>query len=166
MATLRIQTLYQAAWKVFGFQYDLAVADRDSLLAEIGESLGPTVASDIQCDCDAALQEIADRISANAMFVDPDDGFLPNLGLSWRQDVLPLIDGGTPGNMAVENVKKFLEMVRNTEGSAQTISDDVRKRRQELIAFLEKAVKLGEPIWCELQLLDHDRDPPATQRGH
>ena len=44
MATLRIQTLYQAAWKVFGFQYDLAVADRDSLLAEIGESLGPTVA--------------------------------------------------------------------------------------------------------------------------
>ena len=90
MATLRIQTLYQAAWKVFGFQYDLAVADRDSLLAEIGESLGPTVASDIQCDCDAALQEIADRISANAIFVDPDDGFLPNLGLSWRQDVLPL----------------------------------------------------------------------------
>ena len=52
--------------------------------------------------------------------------------------------------MAVENVKKFLEMVRNTEGSAQTISDDVRKRRQELIAFLEKAVKLGEPTWCEL----------------
>ena len=61
------------------------------------------------------------------------------------------IDGrANPGNMAVENVKKFLKMVRNTEGSAQTISDDVRKRRQELIAFLEKAVKLGEPIWCEL----------------
>ena len=52
--------------------------------------------------------------------------------------------------MAVENVKKFLKMVRNTEGSAQTISDDVRKRRQELVAFLEKAVKVDAPVWCEL----------------
>ena len=98
-----------------------------------------------------AVQEIADRISANAVFVDSDDRLLPSLGLSWQDDILPLLDGQqNPGKMPVENVKKFLGMVRNTEGSAETISDDVRGKRRELVAFLEKAVKLGEPIWCEL----------------
>jgi hypothetical protein len=98
-----------------------------------------------------AVQEVAERISANAVFYDHDDGFLPTLGLSWKEDVLPLLDGQkSPGQMSVANVKKFLPMVRMAKGSAEAISDDVRKRRRELVAFLEKAVKVGEPIWCEL----------------
>jgi hypothetical protein len=163
-----------------GFQYDEALADRDELLTEIKESLGPKVASDIQRHVDVALgriqaddvptpqivsrpeffdvlaaemavQEVAERISANAVFYDHDDGLLPTLGLSWKDDVIPLIDGQqNPGYLSVLSVKKVLAMVRNTKGSAEAISDDVRKRRQELIAFLERAVKVGEPIWCEL----------------
>ena len=98
-----------------------------------------------------AVREVAERISANAIFVDSDDSFLPTLGLSWKDDVLPLLDGrSNPGKMAVENVKKFLRMVRMTDGSADEVSDDVRKRRRELIEFLVRAVNLGEPIWCEL----------------
>jgi hypothetical protein len=179
MAKLRIQTLYQAAWKVFGFQYEEALADRNSLLTEIEESLGQETASEIQrhvgvalgriqadelpspaimamseffdlLAAEMAVQEVAERISANAVFVAPDDDLLPSLGLSWRQDVLPLIDDRNPGQMPVRNVETFLGMVQDADGSAEAISDDVRKRRLELIAFLEKAAKLGEPIWCEL----------------
>ena len=180
MAELRIQSLYQAAWTVFGFQHDEAVADRDSLLAEIEESLGQETALAIRQHVDVALgriqaddvpnpavmamseffdllaaemavQEIADRISANAVFVDSDDDLLPSLGLSWRQDILPLLDGQkSPGYMPVQNVGTFLVMVQDADGSAEEISEDACKRRRELIAFLEKAMKLGEPIWCEL----------------
>jgi hypothetical protein len=180
MAELRIQSLYQAAWTVFGFQHDEAVADRDSLLAEIEESLGQETALAIRQHVDVALgriqaddvpnpavmamseffdllaaemavQEIADRISANAVFVDSDDDLLPSLGLSWRQDILPLLDGQkSPGYMPVQNAEKFLGIVRNTKASAEKLSEDVRKWRQELVGFLERAVKLGEPIWCEL----------------
>jgi hypothetical protein len=176
MANLCIRKLYDAAWTVFGFQYyDEAVADRDELLTEIEESLGQETASKIRCQVDVALgriqadelpsptitampefyellaaemtvREVAERISANAVFVDSDDDLLPSLGLSWR-DVLPLLDGQ---QMSVQNVENFLAMVRMTDGSADEISDDFRKRRQELIAFLEKAVKVQESIWCEL----------------
>jgi hypothetical protein len=180
MANLCIKKLYDAAWKVFAFQHEEALADRDELLTEIKERLGPKVASDIQCHVDVALgriqaddvpnptimktaefydllaaetalQEIADRISANAVFVDSDNGLLPSLGLSWRDDIFPLIDGrSSPGNMAVANARKFLGIVGNTEGSAETLSEDVRKRRRELVEFLVRAVNLGKPIWCEL----------------
>ena len=180
MVKLCIESLYRAAWTAFSFQHDLAVADRCELLTEFEERLGQEMASEIQRHVGVALgriqadegpnpaimampefyellaaemtvREVADRISANAIFVDSDDGLLPSLGLSWRQDVLPLIDGrSSVGNMAVENVDKFLRMVRMTEGSAEEISEDFRGKRQELVAFLEKAVKVGEPIWCEL----------------
>jgi hypothetical protein len=92
-----------------------------------------------------AVQEIADRISANAVFIDSDDGLLP-----WKDNVLPLLDGRNPGKMAVENVKKVLRMVRMTDGSADEFSDDVQGKRRELVGFLERAVKVQEPIWCEL----------------
>ena len=40
-----------------------------------------------------------------------------------------------PGNMAVENVQQFLAIVRNTDGSAEAVSDDFRGKRLELVAF-------------------------------
>ena len=98
-----------------------------------------------------SIEAIADRISANAIFVDSDNGLLPRLGLSWSEDILPLLDGrSSPGYMPVQNAEKFLGIVRNIKASAEAISDDVRKRRLELVGFLERAVKVGEPIWCEL----------------
>jgi hypothetical protein len=179
MVKLCIESLYRAVWTVFSFQHEEAVVEQDSLLTEIGESLGQETALEIQrhvgvalgqiqsdetpnpaimampefyglLAAEMAVQEITDRISANAVFVDSDDGLLPSLGLSWR-DVLPFLDGQkSPGQMSVENVKEFLGIVRNTKASAEAISDDVWGRRQELVEFLGKAMKVGEPIWCEL----------------
>jgi hypothetical protein len=180
MAKLLIKTLYRSVWKLFGFQHQAAVEEQERFRSDIEKRLGQDTALKIQRHVDVALgrnqaedlpnpavmaipeffdllaaemsvQEIADRISANAAFVDYDDRLLPSLGLSWQDDILPLLDGQqNPGKMPVKNVKKFLGMVRNTDGSAEAISDDFRGKRRELVAFLEKAVKLNEPIWCEL----------------
>jgi hypothetical protein len=55
-----------------------------------------------------------------------------------------------------ENVVKFLEMVRDAGQrlppgeKTETAVEHFRRRRQELIQFLEGAVELGEPIWCDL----------------
>jgi hypothetical protein len=62
--------------------------------------------------------------------------------------------------MTIENVEKFLGMVNNAEqrfpsreeieGSTDEIADYYRKRRRELVEFLEKAIRLGEPVYCDL----------------
>ena len=88
---------------------------------------------------------------------------MPTLGLSWSENVLPLLDGQKSlGYMPIENVKKFLAMVRRAtqrvpseEGIDGPANDDYfRKWRRDLIEFLERAVKFGEPIWCRLRRAD------------
>jgi len=182
MVILRIKSLYDAAWTVFRFQHDLAVADRDDYQTRMKRRLGYETASEIQSHVDAALsriqmdvvnpnitakrefyellalekvlEEITSRIEANAVFYDPDHRLLSTLGLSWRRDVLRLLDGQeSPGSMPVANVKTFLGMVRGAEQQvpvelSEEIADHFRRKRRELVGFLERAVKMGEPIWC------------------
>ena len=187
MATLKIKSLYESCWKLFGFQHKQLVAERDEFRAEIGHRLGQKTALEIQRHVDISLgrllacpdlpnpkvmilrefyellaleraaEEIERRIDANAVFVDP-GSLLPTLGMSWRRDVLPLLDG--QGHMPIENVKTLLGMVNNAdqrlpfedgiEGTAEETADYFRKWRRELTTFLERAVKVGEPVWCEL----------------
>ncbi len=189
MAKLRIKKLHEGVWKIFGFQFNQAVAARDDYQTRMKQRLGQETASEIQRYVDVAIgryqaddlpnsrimtmrefyellalelavQEIASRIEANALFVDS-NGLLPTLGLSWREDILPLINGQqSPGYMTIENVEKFLGMVNNAEqrfpsreeieGSTDEIADYYRKRRRELVKFLEKAIRLGEPVYCDL----------------
>jgi hypothetical protein len=111
---------------------------------------------------ETALQEIERRIDANAIFHDP-GSLLPTLGLSWQQDVLRLLDGQvSPGYMPPKNVKKFLGMVSHAEQrvpaedgiEAEEMAAYFHKWRRELIEFLERAVKVGEPVWCRLGRAD------------
>lgn len=198
MATLKIKSLYESCWKLFGFQHEQLVAERDEFRAGIERHFGPEMASDIQRHVDIslgrllacpdlpnpeimilrefyellaleeALEEIKRRIEANAILYDP-GSLLPTLGMSWRQDVLPLIDGQTsPGYMPVKNVETFLAMVKNAEqripseeGVEGSANDDYfRKWRRELIDFLVRAVKVGEPVWCDLLMLNHGWKSP------
>lgn len=103
-----------------------------------------------------AVQEIERQIESKAVFFDPYiNGLFP---MSLRERVLPLLDGGTsPGYMRPENVVRFLGMVHGAdqrlpsgEETNGEMADHFRRRRQELMEFLERAVKLGEPVWCDL----------------
>ncbi len=104
-----------------------------------------------------AVHEIECRIKAHCIFVDA-DGLLPTLGLSWDENVLPLVQGGnSPGYMPPEHVVTFLKMVRTAEQhlpSGEEMNSEItahfRGRRQELTGFLERAVRLTEPICCDL----------------
>ena len=189
MVELRIEKLYESAWKSFGFQYDQIVAVRDRFRTRLQRCLDQEVAVEIRLHVDVslgrrlnvfsdvpnpkimimreyyellgletALQEIERRIDSNGVFHDP-GSLLPTLGLSWQQDVLPLIDAQeTPGYMPVQNVKQFLRTVSHAEQrvpaedgiEAEEMAAFFRKWRQELVEFLERAVKVGEAMWCRL----------------
>ena len=163
---LTIKTLHQSVWHLFGFQHAEAIADRDDYRAKLRLRLGPEIASQIQRHVDAAMKriqivvdpaimsrrefyellaleqtidEVRQRIDATAVFVDT-DSFLPALGMSWAEDVVPLLDD--QGSMPTENVVRFLAMVRAAE--------DESEGRRRLVEFLERAVKAGEPVKCEL----------------
>ena len=119
-----------------------------------------------------ALQVIMGRVEAVSSFHDPytAEAMLPTLGLSWWVDVRPLVQGPVHnGFMPAENVVRFLELVERSEqhfpsrrqieergGTADRNNDldhwhdRFRCQRRRLIAFLERAVRLGEPLWCEL----------------
>lgn len=185
-AELRIESLYGRGWNLHGDEHRQAIADRDHFQTEMRNRLGPEVAAEIQHHVDAALGrlladilpdldpaaerafhqlralemamvEIEGQIESKCVFFDPysANGLLPALGLSWWADVLPLLPEN-PGYMPVENVLKFLGMVKNADqrllsGEAgEETAKDFRKRREELIEFLEKAVELREAVWCDL----------------
>jgi hypothetical protein len=189
MARLRIETLYDGAWKIFGFQYDQLIRDRDRFLARLERRLGHGVTAEIQRHVEAALgrrlpcpdmpkpeimtkreyydllaiessiEEIEQRIDSTAVFFDTDHGLLSTLGLCWRHDILRLLDGQkSPGYMPLKNIKKFLVMVRermlrfvHEDGiDDDYLADHYRKWRQELIEFLERAVKIGKPLYCAI----------------
>lgn len=104
-----------------------------------------------------AVEEIERRIEAISVFFDPynANGLLPTLGMSWWDDVAPMLHEN-PGFLCPENVVKFLAMVKNAEQRLPSgegnegNADHFRRDRRELIEFLEKAVKLREAIWCDL----------------
>ena len=56
--TYFVNRLGNAAWKIFGFQFDAAVAERDDLLATIERRLGQEVASQIQRHVNIAVGKI------------------------------------------------------------------------------------------------------------
>ncbi len=102
------------------------------------------------------IQELECRIKDGCIFVDGDD-LLPTLALSWWDDVLPLLQGQeNPGYMPVKNVKRFLEMVRGADQRLPSgdqnsdITDHFQGKRRELTGFLERAVRMGEAVWCNL----------------
>ncbi len=182
MATLRIDTLLDGAWRLFGFQYEQLVADRDRYLAKLQRSLGHEMAEEIRQHVDVScgrllplpefrdpavmsmkefvellamersLLDIERQINVNAVFYDSHHETLKTLGLS-PQDVRNLIDGQTsPGYIPCENVEKLLTMVVGAKQRIIGDADDARfyqQRRRELIQFLQRALLVGEPLFCD-----------------
>ena len=104
------------------------------------------------------IEDIEYRIESNAIFCDPSGELLPTLGLSWRQDVLRFLQGQTsPGYMPLENIERFLATVRaarqRLKGNDRSDEESIkffRGRWRELIQFLQRAVQVLEPLYCDL----------------
>jgi hypothetical protein len=99
------------------------------------------------------LLDIKRRIEENAVFYDFHLELLTTLGIS-EQDVRSLIDGQqSPGYLPVENVRKLMATVRGAKQRVIGDADDrkfYRQRRRELIQFLQRALLVGEPLFCEV----------------
>jgi hypothetical protein len=177
-AELRIESLHAAAWKLHGTEYDQAVAARNRFATEIQNRLGHATAATIQHRVDVALGrlladdlpdldvaaerafyqllalervvlQVEARIEAGCVFFDSYiDGSFP---MSFWEDVLPLLDGQqNPGFMSPKKIGTFLAMVKDAERRLPYgTADHHRERRWELIRFLERAVELGEAVWCD-----------------
>ena len=65
-----------------------------------------------------------------------------------------LIDGQTsPGYMPVENVQELMVMVKGAKQKVIGDTDDrkfYRQRRKELVQFLQRALLVDEPLFCEV----------------
>jgi hypothetical protein len=183
MTTFQIDTLLDGAWKLFGFQHQQLIADRDRYVAKLQHLLGHEMAEKIRRHVDASLGrllplpefrdpevmsmkeffellamersllDIKRRIEENAVFYDFHLELLTTLGIS-EQDLCRLIDGQqSPGFIPVESVKKLMTMVLAAKQRVVGDADDekfYRKRRKELVQFLQRALLVGEPLFCDL----------------
>lgn len=178
-AKLTIKSFYDAAWRMYGPQYREAITERNDLLAQVEAVFDPEVVQELQSEIDVALgriendelpdpkiitmpeyrellvaetaiEGIVSRIEDSAIFVDQDGGILQTLGLSWRQDILPLVhDQKSPGYIEGENVKRFLSLVENAK-EPLLFEDENDGRQRTLIRFLQRAVEARKAIWCDL----------------
>jgi hypothetical protein len=100
-----------------------------------------------------SLLNIKRQVETNAVFYDWNEELLGTLGLS-RQDVRNLIDGHhSPGYLPVENVRKLTAMVLAAKQRVVGDADDekfYRKWKKELVQFLQRALLVGEPLFCDL----------------
>jgi hypothetical protein len=123
MARLKIETLFNAAWTIFGFQHSQFVADRDRFRDQIERRLGQEVASQIRLHVAVSMGQVLnvfpdvpnprimvlreyyellalergideiERLIESNSVFCDPGSLLPTLGLSWHQDVLRLVDG-------------------------------------------------------------------------
>jgi len=160
-ADLYIQTITNAAEEKYRLLFLAAVAKRDAFPGDSAEAK-------------QAQKEVDDYYKA--MF--PEDGYyrdsynatsvLWRLGLSWWQDVGPLLDNDYL--MQPSKIRDFLGMIRDApftpatkeelldqyavvdddENSVEGWNEFFQSERDRLIKFLEHAIELDESIYCSI----------------
>lgn len=146
-ADLYIRSLYDKQREEWEPAFNRAVQERDEL-----EHGTPEYEK-----ADALVWDYYERMNVSGYFRDPYNGWdvLWQFGLSWWEDVLPLLDGH---HLPVEKTKTLLAMLDKHQSlfdtnMAETNDDNqtyFTKQADALRAFLAEAVELGEPIDCSL----------------
>lgn len=147
-ADLYIRSLYDRQHKDLEPAFNKAVQERDKLKRDTPEYE----------KADALVWDYYERMNVSGYFRDPYNGWdvLWQFGLSWWEDVLPLLDDH---HLSVEKTKTLLAMLDTHQSEfddrmAETEDEDDRKhfinQADALRAFLAEAVELGEPIDCSL----------------
>jgi hypothetical protein len=147
-ADLYIRSLYDKQKQEWEPAFNNAVQERDRLSHGTPEYE----------KADALVWDYYERMNVSGYFRDPYNGWdvLWQFGLSWWEDVIPLLDDH---HLSVVNTKKLLDMLDAHQSlfetsMAETEEEDERQyfRQQSdaLRAFLTEAIDLDEPIDCSL----------------
>lgn len=135
-------------------RFNAACKHRDALAKD------PTATLDQKNEAQDAVHEAHDAMYAEGYFRDSYNltSVLWRLGLSWWNDVIPMLDDD--GNLTGDNLTKFRTMVADAkyepvtetpnEESIEEWNKYYTEKRARLLAFLDKAIELGEPIDCSL----------------
>jgi hypothetical protein len=146
-ADLYIRSLYDKQRNEWEPAFNKAVQERDNL----------THGSPEYDRADELVWDYYERMNVSGYFRDPYNGWdvLWQFGLSWWEDVLPLLDDH---HLSVEKTKKLLAMLDEHQSffetnMAETEDDNQQyfeKQAEALRGFLTEAAELGEPIDCSL----------------
>jgi hypothetical protein len=129
-------------------RFDEAVRDRDAL-----DEKDPK-----QVEAQERVQQCFGKMYETGYFRDSynSSNVLWKFGLSWWDDVIPLLDDDH--HLSVENARKLLTLldthepvfVENLSTVPLDVYRDFQERADELRSFLEHAISLNEPIDCSL----------------
>jgi len=147
-ADLYISTLYEKQRAEWQPQFEAAARWRDSLKAGSKEYR----------KAQARVEKCYEKMFEQGYFRDPynDSDLLWKFGLSWWQDVVPMLD--KKGRLAVEQAQNLLERLEEREGVfeaklAQLPAKEqqyFRHRYTSLQNFLNQAIELDAPIEASL----------------
>ena len=147
-ADLYIRSLYDKQKKEWEPHFNQAVQERDKLTRGTPEYE----------QADELVWDYYERMNVSGYFRDPYNGWdvLWKFGLSWWEDVLPLLNDH---QLSVVDTKKLVDMLDAHQSQfesalAETEEEDepqyFRRQSEALRAFLSEAIELGEPIDCSL----------------
>ena len=147
-ADLYIDSLYEPNQMVWAYEFEDA--------AKLCDSLTPgTREHEDACE---RLRYCREQMKSRGYFRDPynDWGVLWQFGLSWWNDVIPMID--QEDRLSVAKALRLLAMLDQREeifeerlaGQSDENQQSYRDRYLELRQFLNQAVALGESVNCSL----------------
>jgi hypothetical protein len=147
-ADLYITPLYQEQRQKWEPEFEKAVLLRDSCTEGTAEHR----------QAQAEVEECHNRLNERGYFRDPynDWDVLWKFGLSWWEDVIPMLDHHS--NLSVAEAKNLLAMLKEREKTfdlalAQLPAEDqqyFRRRYAALQEFLHEAIAMGTPIETSL----------------
>jgi hypothetical protein len=159
-ADLYIKSIQKKTEEKFKPKFDAACLKRDKLVR------GTPAYNTAQ----KSVSRYYDKMYADGYFRDSynGSGIAGRLNFSWWNYVGPLLD--KEGFMSVENMKAFLARIEATnlelptekelrenhctvdkgQNSLAKWHENYVNRKAELVKFLQKAIKLNEPIYCSI----------------
>lgn len=170
-ADLYINSLHAKCMAEHEPLFTAAVAERDRYIEQRKTETDARLREQLQARIDEAQERVREHYQAmyaEGYFRDSYNGsnLLWRLGLSWWRDLEDYTD--EDGDMPPEKVRQFRERVAEApfkpltpeemaegggfaeEDTAQQWNDYFLDKRQHLLAFLDQAIELNEPVICSV----------------
>ena len=158
-ADLHIESVYDKLNSQYEPEFQEAVQKRDAATDPLEKSRWQEKVEEAYDKMNDSSGSFHDSYNSTSM--------MWRLGISWWQDVTPMLDG--EGYLQVPSIRLLKEMVSKAEMELPTEDELIeencqidekntveswhqyyRDKRERLLQFLDDALKLEEPIYCSL----------------